>query len=374
VHQLAEEIGSRPSGSEAQRLAAQYIRDQFLEMGYGAELESYTFAQFRQDAARLAVEQPQQAEIGATAVIYSGDGSVQEQLVFVALGHPSDFPAGGLNGRIALIERGQLTFEDKVANAVAQGASGIIIYNNQPGAFQASVRTPPGVPVIAILQSDGQRLRDLLRQGPVVVRITVEAATLSMEGQNVVAPGPVATDRKTVVIGAHYDSVEAGPGGNDNASGVGAMLEIARVALDRSYPFDLVFVAFGDEEIGLIGSKHHVQELSPAQRNQIVAMINLDMVGVGETMQFGGTGWLADISLEIAREMGYRASQLTIPMGMSSDHASYMAADIPAVFFYRSNDPNYHTARDTAQKVLPENLEAAGQVALELLDQLSRRP
>ena len=43
------------------------------------------------------------------------------------------------------------------------------------------------------------------------------------------------------------------------------------------------------------------------------------------------------------------------------------------MFFYRSDDPNYHTALDTAQKVQPENLEAAGQVALELLDDLGRR-
>jgi aminopeptidase YwaD len=374
VRHLSEEIGSRPSDSDAQRLAAQYIRDQFIAMGYSADLESYSFAQFRERAARVVVEEPRQVEVEARAIIYSGRGSVQEQVAFVGLGRLADFPEGGLGGKIALIERGQITFEDKVANAIARGASGVIVYNNQPGTFPASLRTAATVPAVAIGQSDGQTLRELLRQGPVVVRVAVEAATETVEGQNVVAPGPVATNRETVVIGAHYDSVDAGPGANDNASGVATMLEIARVARERSYPFDLVFVAFGDEEIGLIGSNRHVQELSPAQRGQIIGMINLDMVGVGERMQFGGTDWLARMAIESARRAGYSGSQINLPSGMSSDHASFISAGIPSVFFYRPDDPNYHTARDTAQKVQPQYLEAAGRIALDLLDQLSRRP
>jgi aminopeptidase YwaD len=333
VRHLAVEIGSRPSDTEEQREAARYIRDQFIAMGYGAELEPYTFAQFREKVAQLVVEQPQQVAVEARAVVYSGSGSVQEQLAFVGLGRPSDFPAAGLQGRIALIERGQITFEDKVANAIAQGASAVVVYNNQPGSFPATLLTPATVPAVAISQVDGQRLRDLLRQGPVTARVSVEAGTVPVEGNNVVAPHRVSTDRRTVVIGAHYDSVDAGPGANDNASGVATMLEIARVARDRSYPFDLVFVAFGDEEIGLIGSNRHVQKLSDAQRQQIVAMINLDMVGVGERIQFGGTDWLAGLAEESARRAGYAGSQINLPSGMSSDHASFMAAGIPSVFF-----------------------------------------
>ena len=85
-------------------------------------------------------------------------------------------------------------------------------------------------------------------------------------------------------MGAHYDSVVAGNGADDNASGVGAMMEIAEevAAYDRDY--DVVFIAFGAEEVGLKGSAYYVGQMSQADKDRAVAMINFDSLAVGDIM------------------------------------------------------------------------------------------
>ena len=112
-----------------------------------------------------------------------------------------------------------------------------------------------------------------------------------------------------MVIGAHFDHLGTGGegsssrrpdimavhnGADDNASGVTALLELAgRLKKDRDrLKRSVIFVAFGAEEMGLLGSKYFVNH-SPADLSKIVAMVNLDMVGRLDTargIQIGGTG------------------------------------------------------------------------------------
>lgn len=374
VAHLAGEIGSRPGGSQAGRQAAEYLAAQLAGLGYDARLQPYTFSRFEERTVQLLLLKPESVEISAKALVYSGSGSVEAPLASCGYGRPSDFPPAGLKGSVALIQRGEgLTFQEKADNAVARGASAVILFNDRVGEFQGTLQRQAPVPAVSILQVDGQRLQERLKQGPVTVSLKVDASTVARQGNNVVATTRGSMAGKKVVVGAHYDSVSAGPGANDNASGVATMLELASAVRGHGYPFGLVFVAFGDEEIGLIGSRRYVESLSIEERNQILAMINIDMVGVGDRMEFGGDRDLVNRALQIARQLGYPAGELAIKAGRASDHASFIDAGIPAVFFHRTEDPNYHTKLDTAEKVLPENLEAAGQVAVRLLEELGGR-
>lgn len=374
MDRLATEIGSRPSGSQAQQEAARYILDQFAQMGYDAVLQPYTFSHFQERQVELLLKQPVAMEIVARVMVYSGGGSVEGQMVPCGLGRAQDIPLAGIQGKVALMQRGGgISFQEKVSTVAARGAAAAVIYNDRTGEFRGALSSQATIPVVGILEQDGERLLEQLRREPVVVSLRVDAGTDNLQGHNVVATGKGAsTMRQVVVVGAHYDSVPAGPGANDNASGVGTMLELARATRQLNLPFDLVFVAFGDEEIGLIGSKRYVEMLAAQERQRILAMLNLDMVGVGTRMEFGGDPVLSDLAQRAAIQMGYRASGLGVKLAGASDHASFLAAGIPAVFFHRVDDPNYHTELDTAEKVAPEYLEAAGRVALRLLEMLAR--
>jgi hypothetical protein len=90
-----------------------------------------------------------------------------------------------------------------------------------------------------------------------------------------------------IVIGAHLDTVASAPGAEDNASGVGVMLELARMAAAEPPAFPVRFVAFGAEEprgrgdsMHHFGSQAYVRDLPVPQRSAVVAMVSLDRVGV----------------------------------------------------------------------------------------------
>ncbi|MBI4505783.1 MAG: Zn-dependent exopeptidase M28, partial [Chloroflexi bacterium] len=203
--------------------------------------------------------------------------------------------------------------------------------------------------------------------------LLVDAAIVGTTSQNVVGTLPGPGDR-VVVLGGHYDSVSEGPGANDNASGTATVLELARVLAATRSSFAVRAVLFGAEEIGLVGSRAYVASLPPAERARIVAMLNFDMVGVGDRATVSGSTELVGLAVEAAERLGMRVGGSAGGRGrFGSDHGSFLEAGVPALFFYRGEDPRYHTADDRAQHVEARHLEAAGRLALALLDRLAAR-
>lgn len=99
------------------------------------------------------------------------DGRLKLPLVYVGYGHPGDYRGRDVQGKIALIERGDnLTFAQKVQNAADAGAGVALIFNNQPGLLLGSLTDPP-IPTLAVSQGKGRFLLDLLRNGKVVLRL-----------------------------------------------------------------------------------------------------------------------------------------------------------------------------------------------------------
>jgi aminopeptidase YwaD len=136
-------------------------------------------------------------------------------------------------------------------------------------------------------------------------------------------------------------------------------------------PFTIQIVLFGAEEIGLVGSRHYVGALGPPERERIAAMLNFDMVGVGDRPMVGGSAELVDLAVAAAEQNGTRLGRLGGGALERSDQASFLDANIPAIFLHRSDDPNYHTVEDRAKYVDADHLAAAGQLALTLLDRIA---
>jgi aminopeptidase YwaD len=372
VEHLATEIGSRVAGSTEQDRAADYLIAQLQAAGLSTERQSFTFTAYDDRGSSLTMLAPQQATLATQTLNYSPGGDVRGELIYVDLARPGDFSPDSVRGKVALAKRGDIRFSDKVTNLAAAGASGVVIFNNEPGNFAGSLGRPGDVPTVGLSREDGERLVDLLERGPVGVQLKVEAEVGEKRGLNVIGTKPAGDS--TVVIGGHFDSVRAGPGANDNASGTATVLELARVIAGRQYPFTVRFIGFGAEEIGLIGSGHYVSQLSESERNAMLAMINLDMVGVGDKLSFGGDARLVEQAVRHAREAGVTAGRLGSGPGSASDHSSFQAVGVPTLFIHRGEDPRYHTAGDRAEHVVPEYLELAGQLVLAMLDDLADNP
>lgn len=380
VRQLSDTIGPRAAGSPGADAGADYIAQAFATYGYRVERQPFTFPRFEERQVRLTVGED---EITAHALVYSAPGNVSGPLVAAGYGAPADFPPSVADG-VALIERGaNITFKDKAEAAARAGARAAIIFNSASTGFTGSLQVPASIPVVAISGADSRRLREQLAAGPLEARLVVDAAVEERQTANVVASLPGSGDR-TVVVGAHYDSVPISPGANDNASGTATMLELARVfapelqaqrvdaAASQPPRATIRFVAFGAEELGLLGSDHYLQQLSPDERAHTAAMFNFDMVGVGDELLVGGDGTLAERSRGLAAGAGETVGQLNGDFVGRSDQAPFLAAGIPAVFFYVSDDPHYHTPGDVAGNVSAERLAEVGTLAAELIREVAR--
>jgi aminopeptidase S len=160
--------------------------------------------------------------------------------------------------------------------------------------------------------------------------------------------GPEGAER-VVMAGAHLDSVVAGPGLNDNGSGVAAVLEVAEQLASRPLADGAALrVGFwGAEEIGLVGSRRYVRGLSAAERRRIRAYVNLDMVGSPHAKADVYAGDGADgRRIEAALREGLPAGAGEERLGGASDHASFAGAGIPVGGIFTGLDDCYHRACD----------------------------
>ena len=174
-----------------------------------------------------------------------------------------------------------------------------------------------------------------------------------------------------IVMGAHYDHLGfGGPGSSsrkqdttgvhngadDNASGVAALIEIAeKLAGGEERPSNsFLFIAFGAEEMGLLGSKYYVNNpLLPLDRARI--MLNMDMVGRlrDQQLQVGGIGTAAEseeIVLEHAASDKLKISTTREGYG-ASDHSSFYAKDLPVLFITTGAHTDYHTPEDDVEYI-----------------------
>jgi Zn-dependent M28 family amino/carboxypeptidase len=216
---------------------------------------------------------------------------------------PGDFPAA-TRGNIALMQRGTCPFVQKYQMAKDAGAVAALIFNDGfEGRTDPLFITSPvniGIPTIMVSSGVGESLyAEATAPGgpPVSVHVVVDATTTPNTEVNVIADSPRGRNGRTIVVGAHLDSVEAGPGINDNGSGSAGILEIAEeVAKLENRPRNrLRFAFWGAEEAGLVGSTAYVAEqVANGRIDQIEANLNFDMIGSPNFVRFVYDGDLSD--------------------------------------------------------------------------------
>ena len=177
--------------------------------------------------------------------------------------------------------------------------------------------------------------------------------------------------KEIIVIGAHYDHLGRGGSGSlaqrsgeihhgadDNASGTAGMLELARLFTSQRPRLKrtIVFIAFGGEEEGLLGSNYYVNHpITPLPNT--VAMINMDMIGrmKDRKLVIGGVGTAKEWREIIAKGTAdaNRSFQLTLNEDGygPSDHSSFYGKQVPVLFFWTGTHTDYHKPSDTFEKI-----------------------
>uniref|UniRef100_A0A8H7MZ17 Peptide hydrolase n=1 Tax=Bionectria ochroleuca TaxID=29856 RepID=A0A8H7MZ17_BIOOC len=292
-----------------------------------------------------------------------------------------------VSGKIALVKRGKCHFVQVLKLAKAHGASAAIIFNNVPNVKGGSASLGAEnygtlVPLGVITYEQGMAWYERLHTEEVFnVHLTIETLTEIRDTWQILLETKEGDPDNVILLGAHLDSVQEGAGINDNASGVAALLTIAK-SLEKYQPRNKVRFAFwGAEESGMIGSSHYVSTLTAAELDKIRFYFNYDMIASPSPASIvyatsegdkKGAQFLYDFLKENSRSPEFAT------FGSSSDYVAFLDAGIPSSGIFtgagKPYDECYHTSCDDVSNInwdaLVINAKAAayGTAQLALLD------
>jgi Zn-dependent M28 family amino/carboxypeptidase len=302
--------GNRAATTDGYKASVDYVKGKLEAAGYDVTLDGFDFPIWTKNGPSTLAITGQAPFVEDTDYIvsqFSGAGNVTANIVAVDAGpapgpglgtsgcEPGDFPAT-VAGNIALMMRGTCPFVQKYQNAKNAGAVAALIFNDGfDGRTDPLFITAPvniGIPTIMTSHSVGLKLL----AATTTVNIVVDATTTPNTEYNVIADSRRGDESRTIVAGAHLDSVEEGPGINDNGSGSSTILEIAEQAAKLKQPRNHMRFAFwGAEEAGLVGSTAYVaDQVASGGIADIEANLNFDMVGSPNFVRFVYDGDLSD--------------------------------------------------------------------------------
>ena len=184
---------------------------------------------------------------------------------------------------------------------------------------------------------------------------------------------------QSVLVGAHLDHVGARDGyvyngADDNASGSGVVLEVARALAQGGYKpkRTLVFALWCGEEMGLLGSMHYVKHpCAGVTIENMVGSFNIDMVGMGEKLEASGALNFPAIWEVIQRNQDPEIMKIIEPSTGGpggSDHSGFIVQGVETIFLISSGGvghQDYHQPEDDIDKIEPEMLRRSGQFVLQ---------
>ena len=330
-------------------------------------------------------------------------------------------PAGSVAGTpaIALQEKGDPWFMDlkellesnksnphfdlagairaKAKECAKKGATALIMYNTSKVAdhlaYDPKDRSEPAVFPLFYITREGRRkyLKD--ESASLDIRLKLGFSEKKRTGRNIIGYLDNGS-ASTVVIGAHYDHLGYGEdsnglyrgaeklifnGADDNASGVAAMIELARLLKTSSLRSNnYLFIAFSGEELGLFGSKYFVEHPT-VDLAKVNYMINLDMVGrlkdSTRALNIGGIGsspaWAE--ACDRAQDKKYFTFRYDSSGVGPSDHTSFYRKDIPVLFFFTGLHEDYHKPSDDADKINYEGELQVVRLVFEVVEGLNKK-
>ena len=407
VSVLADRIGSRLTGSVGSRRAEEWAEGEMKRLGLSnVRREPFRMAASweRGTASASLVSDAGARALGVASYTWTPgtEGAVEGELLDVGAGRPEDVArvASRVKGRVALVVPEGADLPAVIYNFYRApglvrelkeaGALAVLVGADKPHTMQYTAPVDfnstgrlAALPTLSLAREDVGLLRRLLSQNRTPrVRLDVRNKVgPAFEATNVV--GEIAgadLARELVVVGAHLDSNDLGPGALDNAAGCGAVLEAARSfkALGLRPRRTIRFVLWTGEEEGMVGSIAYV-ERHRAELDATVAALVMD-IGAGRPM-----GWFSmgrtDLDAEI-RELSRPLAQfgdLIVEHAAfaATDNAPFMAEGVPNLILLQDEAPYFpvhHTVADTPDKIDPRDYASAVATLAATAYQIADRP
>jgi Zn-dependent M28 family amino/carboxypeptidase len=296
---------SRNSGEPGYKASADYVAGVMQAAGYNVTIQTYKFTYYAyKSPPTLSEVSPTAHSFALTSEWNPGQstgttGSVAVQPAGGIIIPPTATPSsssgcstadfnGFVPGRIALIQRGTCVFGQKVLNAQAAGATGVIIFNEgnpgRTGVLSGSLQDAAGNPIIPTIPvaftsfGIGADLLSQYQPGTApVMNLAIDAIVKpNADDYNVIAESKGGDKNHVLVVDAHLDAIY-GEGMLDNASGSATILDVAQKMKNVTPRNKLRFIWFGGEELGLLGSSFYVNNLSSNELGHIGYDLDADV-------------------------------------------------------------------------------------------------
>lgn len=375
----SDELKGRRTGSEGEKAAADYIIKYYKAEGVSAYKGKYiypfTFVNGRKigSATSITINGEQTSE--AFPLPFSADGNV-EHVVLPEVYEQDNIWMISLYKDEEEAKNPHFDWEKaafKIVNdAGEKGAKAVLLFDKYGAEYKPQFNRRSDFESLdipsAFLTKEGYDKYATGNVESITIAININIEKTNLTGNNIASYVDNGA-KYTVVIGAHYDHLGMGEDGNsrytgkepqihngadDNASGTAALMQLASWVQNSSYKkYNYLFVHFSAEELGLIGSKAFVKEMSLDSSN-IAYMINMDMVGrlndSTHALTVGGVGTASIWGSVISGNDNFKVSIDSSGVG-PSDHSSFYHQGIPVLFFFTGTHQDYHKPEDDADKI-----------------------
>ncbi len=366
-------LGPRVAGEDSEREAAVYVASVLRDLGLETQLDPFTFVGWRQTTpARVTVHAPQTLELQTASMAYT-DSTPPEGVTGCLRRIGTSYILPGIVEwpvYAVVDERGQ-----EVAYVLRRvGGRAYPVPNTYPHPSLMTV-------TVNIGDADADQIDEWLAVDE-AVRVTVVTAGERVPGlvsNNVIARLPGRTDDE-IIISSHLDTAPGSPGADDNASGIQGLYDLAtRLASESPLEKSMVFVAFGAEEYGMLGSFRYVtNRKTRGSLGKIRANINLDAIGAGEALwcYVAPDSMRALVETELARSQAHdRFSTITFAETKRSvDAYPFHAEGIPNVSFIGWPYDDYHQPSDDIGLINHDLVDYLSSISFALARHLENAP
>jgi aminopeptidase YwaD len=400
VEALAK-IGYRFVGTEGDTASIAYVKEKMLSYGLEVRETPLRTLTFEDQKPLLRILSTGE-ELDCISPLFSPStppGGIEAEAVLVGDGMDEDYQGRDVRGKIVVLTEETLgyskfwlgTFADRAARA---GAAGMIFIHPMPWPYRMSMEAGNSdlsrrfcermLPAVCISAVGGLKLMHAMGGGN--CRVKMETKNLVEERESVILSGFLRGSElpsERIGILAHRDNAIA-PGANDNGSGTGTLLEVARVLSGTRPKRTIEFISTTGEEDATPGAwtycKVHREELV---RN-MKALLDMDMISVGSVIKqvesghwpdrdpIVHPGWLLKMVEEVAEELGYGFGRMTASWGVPEE-GRFNEIGVPATVFWAPDDPYYHSVYDSVENVNPNNLKAVGDTVAVVAWRLANR-
>lgn len=370
VNYLAGKIGPRPAGTLEEKKASEFIANKMREIGLATIIQRFKFIGWKPTRGPfLRVLEPVEMDLKPSFVLFS-----------------DNTPKGGVTGKLEYVGTMYL-----IENMFEWPKYAVVDDDGHHLAYVVAFFDGPSVPLpltrmgrmwglspyVIIGKKDYAMIKKLIEKGK-TVKVNVDVAgefLFNLTSQNVIGTLEGKTlPEEEIIVCAHYDSAYGSRGADDNASGVEAMLRIAKNLAEKRLKRTVKFISFGAEEYGQFGSNYYVESLKEqGQLEKVKAVVNLDMVGAGKRLIITSEPQKFDriVRKILERELKNIVNIEYGKIAEDSDHWPFYANGIPVTMLLFWPYDYYHQSEDTIERIQEDIITRTSQAAQALIEALA---